>query len=126
MRPRGSPPPFSPPLSAGLFVCTPAQVQVTCVIPLRVTAPSEGSHLAATSAGKPVSGPPRPASMTYSLAAQCGSEIIASALVIYIGESIIANELLAKTKVRRNCAARIVGGYGASAGHTSSDGLSCS
>lgn len=37
---------------------------------------------------------------TYSLAAQCGSEMIASCLIIYLGESIIANELLAKTKGR--------------------------
>ncbi|KAL4444176.1 hypothetical protein ABPG75_011913 [Micractinium tetrahymenae] len=37
----------------------------------------------------------------YSLAAQCGSEIIATCFVIYLGESIIANELLPKTKGSR-------------------------
>lgn len=35
---------------------------------------------------------------SYSLAAQCGSEIIATCFVIYLGEAIIANELLPKTK----------------------------
>ena len=36
--------------------------------------------------------------MGYSLGAMCASECIATCLVIYLGESIIANELLAKTK----------------------------
>lgn len=35
----------------------------------------------------------------YSLAAMCGSEMIGTCFMIFLGESIIANELLPKTKV---------------------------
>ena len=38
--------------------------------------------------------------MGYSLGAQCASEAIGMCMVIYLGESVIANELLAKTKGR--------------------------
>ncbi len=35
----------------------------------------------------------------YSLGAKCGSEALATCVALYLGLSIVANELLAKTKV---------------------------
>lgn len=52
----------------------------------------------------------------YSLAAQCGSEIIATCFVIYLGESIIANELLPKTKGSRMGWLGVAFGFGLSFG----------
>lgn len=40
---------------------------------------------------------------SYSLAARCGSEMLASGFVIWLGESVLANEILGKTKVRKHC-----------------------
>jgi hypothetical protein len=52
----------------------------------------------------------------YSLAAQCGSEIIATCFTIYLGESIIANELLPKTKGTRMGWLAVSFGFGLSFG----------
>ncbi|KAL4421889.1 hypothetical protein ABPG77_003691 [Micractinium sp. CCAP 211/92] len=52
----------------------------------------------------------------YSLAAKCGSEIIATCLVIYLGLSIIANELLPKTKGSRMGWLGVAFGFGLSFG----------
>lgn len=59
-----------------------------------------------------------PVNASYSLAAQCGSEIIATALTIYLGESIIANELLSKTKGARMGWLAVALGFGLSFGVT--------
>ncbi|KAI7837871.1 hypothetical protein COHA_008358 [Chlorella ohadii] len=53
---------------------------------------------------------------SYSLAAQCGSEIIATCFTIYLGESIIANELLPKTKGSRMGWLAVSLGFGMSFG----------
>lgn len=52
----------------------------------------------------------------YSLAAECGSELIATCFVIYLGEAIIANELLAKTKGARMGWLAVAFGFGLSFG----------
>ncbi|KAL6785021.1 hypothetical protein ACKKBG_A02105 [Auxenochlorella protothecoides x Auxenochlorella symbiontica] len=57
-----------------------------------------------------------PAIAPYSLAAKCGSEIIATCITIYIGESILANELLAKTKGNRMGWGFVAFGFGMSFG----------
>ncbi|KAI3431548.1 hypothetical protein D9Q98_004597 [Chlorella vulgaris] len=53
---------------------------------------------------------------TYSLAAECGSEMIGTCFVIYLGESIIANELLSKTKGARMGWLAVALGFGLSFG----------
>lgn len=53
---------------------------------------------------------------SYSLAAECGSEMIGTCLVIYLGESIIANELLSKTKGARMGWLAVALGFGLSFG----------
>ncbi|KAL6784513.1 hypothetical protein ACKKBF_B02105 [Auxenochlorella protothecoides x Auxenochlorella symbiontica] len=57
-----------------------------------------------------------PAIAPYSLAAKCGSEIIATCITIYIGESILANEFLAKTKGNRMGWGFVAFGFGMSFG----------
>lgn len=52
----------------------------------------------------------------YSLTAQCGSEIIATCFTIYLGESIISNELLPKTKGSRMGWLAVSLGFGMSFG----------